>query len=144
MISAGSPGRSCCSEKISTDTKKSVGINCSRRLARKVSIASSPLPLVGRGRGWGWLRREHQLPPPRRASRVDLPHRGEGGGKRLGRKSLQPQPYHAHQPIGHLAITFQAVGVRDQHLAVIEIEDRALLLQDSGDLLVDRLALLRL
>src|SRR6266478_2288442 len=35
---AGSPGSKCCSEKIRTDTKNSVGINCNRRLARKFSI----------------------------------------------------------------------------------------------------------
>src|SRR5437763_7417450 len=39
MMVAGSPGSSCCSEKMSTDTKNSVGINCSRRLPRKVSMA---------------------------------------------------------------------------------------------------------
>src|SRR3954451_3586464 len=39
ITSAGSPGKRCCSEKIRTDTKNSVGISCSRRLVRKVSIA---------------------------------------------------------------------------------------------------------
>src|ERR1044071_8824400 len=38
MTSAGSPGNSCCREKMITDTKNSVGINCSRRLPRKSSI----------------------------------------------------------------------------------------------------------
>src|SRR5690242_6720746 len=39
MTRAGSPGRSCCSEKISTDTKNSVGISWTMRRARKFSIA---------------------------------------------------------------------------------------------------------
>src|SRR6266852_5747160 len=35
---AGSPGSSCCSPKISTDTKNSVGMIAARRLRRKLSI----------------------------------------------------------------------------------------------------------
>src|SRR6202035_2744407 len=38
MISAGSPGNRCCSEKIRIDTKNNVGISCSRRLPRKFSM----------------------------------------------------------------------------------------------------------
>src|SRR5262245_49733711 len=39
MTSAGSPGRSCCSEKMSTDTKNNVGMSCNSRLPRNVSMA---------------------------------------------------------------------------------------------------------
>src|SRR6478752_2688126 len=37
MISAGSPGRSCCRPKISIDTRMSVGMICSSRWVRKES-----------------------------------------------------------------------------------------------------------
>src|SRR5665647_823136 len=40
MINAGSPGSNCCSEKMITDTKNSVGISCNSRLPRKLSILS--------------------------------------------------------------------------------------------------------
>src|SRR5437660_5374859 len=39
MTSAGSPGSNCWSEKISTDTKNSVGTICAMRRARKFSMA---------------------------------------------------------------------------------------------------------
>src|SRR5215510_201070 len=39
MISAGSPGSSCCRPKISIDTRISVGMICSSRWLRKASIA---------------------------------------------------------------------------------------------------------
>src|SRR5471032_2271423 len=38
MISAGSPGSSCCRPKISIDTRISVGMICSSRRVRKTSI----------------------------------------------------------------------------------------------------------
>src|SRR3989442_809160 len=41
MTSAGSPGSNCCSEKISTDTKNSVGMSWTTRRARKFSMARS-------------------------------------------------------------------------------------------------------
>src|SRR5262249_6657200 len=41
MTSAGSPGRSCCSKKMITDRKNSVGTSCSSRLPRNVSMARS-------------------------------------------------------------------------------------------------------
>src|SRR5450432_3196544 len=41
ITSAGSPGNRCCSEKIRIDTKNSVGINCTTRLARKLSMRQS-------------------------------------------------------------------------------------------------------
>ena len=43
IASAGSPGRSCCSPKISTDTRKSVGRIAERRFARNASIAARQL-----------------------------------------------------------------------------------------------------
>src|SRR5262249_16484344 len=43
MTSAGSPGRSCCSEKMITDTKNNVGMSCNSRLPRKVSMAFARL-----------------------------------------------------------------------------------------------------
>src|SRR5215203_3204904 len=48
MTSAGSPGRSCCSEKMITDTKNSVGRSCTSRRPIRVSIAH--LSPCGRGR----------------------------------------------------------------------------------------------
>ena len=44
MISAGSPGSNCCSEKMSTDTKNRVGISCSRRLPRRFNMADAVSP----------------------------------------------------------------------------------------------------
>src|SRR5262249_8660943 len=41
MTSAGSPGKSCCSKKMITDRKNSVGISCSSRLPRNVTMATS-------------------------------------------------------------------------------------------------------
>src|SRR5438445_3625423 len=41
ITSAGSPGSNCCSEKIRTETKNSVGINWTTRRARKFSMARS-------------------------------------------------------------------------------------------------------
>src|SRR5262245_8726356 len=48
MTSAGSPGRSCCSEKIRIDTKNSVGTIWAMRRARKFSMVvprAAPLSL---------------------------------------------------------------------------------------------------
>src|SRR5258705_13621815 len=42
IATAGSPGRSCCSPKISTDTKKSVGMIAARRLMRKFVMVVAP------------------------------------------------------------------------------------------------------
>src|SRR5947209_17057135 len=84
ITSAGSPGSSCCSEKISTDTKNSVGMSWTIRRARKVSMARLVL---------------------RRPTR-----------------SLQLQPDHAHQAVGHLLVAFELGGVGDQQPAMIEID----------------------
>src|SRR5262245_49981159 len=48
MINAGSPGSSCCSEKMITDTKNKVGISCSNRLPRRFSIAGELLRFAWR------------------------------------------------------------------------------------------------
>src|SRR3954471_5757501 len=45
ITSAGSPGSNCCSEKISTETKNSVGTICIRRRARKLNIRVASLQL---------------------------------------------------------------------------------------------------
>src|SRR5262245_14403045 len=44
MIRAGSPGSSCCSEKMITDTKNKGGISCSRRLPRRFNMANAVSP----------------------------------------------------------------------------------------------------
>src|SRR5262245_39793816 len=41
MTSAGSPGSNCCSEKMMSDTKNSVGASCSSRLPRKLSTTAA-------------------------------------------------------------------------------------------------------
>src|SRR3954467_370628 len=78
MISAGSPGSSCCRPKISIDTMISVGMICSSRWVRKASTVL-----------------------------------------------LEPEADHAHQAVGHLLVALEPVGVRDQYLRVIEVDDRA-------------------
>src|SRR5436190_17809069 len=103
MTSAGSPGNSCCSEKISTDTKNSVGISWTMRRARKFSMARS------------------------------VP------GSRF--RSLQLQPDHTHQAVGHLLVAFELGGMRDQDAAMIEVEQGIVLQHALGQLLVDRFAL---
>src|SRR5262249_29301862 len=55
-------------------------------------------------------------------------------------RSLQPQPHHAHEAVRHLPVAVDAGVEADQHAAVIEIDDRILLQDDLGQLLVDRLA----
>ncbi len=42
--------------------------------------------------------------------------------------SLQLQPDHAHQPVGHLLVAVELGGVRDHDAAVIDIEQRLVLL----------------
>src|SRR5690348_5472943 len=98
MISAGSPGSSCCSPKISIDTMISVGMICSSRWTRKESTPGL----------------------------------------------LELEADHAHQTVGHLPVALEPVGVRDQHLRVVEVDDRALGQVLGGDLLVGLLAVLEL
>src|SRR4051794_4896439 len=141
ITSAGSPGNSCCSEKISTDTKNSVGINCIRRRARKLSMGHVPLtPLSFPGRS-----------AARRSSRRGaLQSRGRyergvwygpgsaqrheecrsASGTRESCPSLQLQPDHAHQAIGHLLVAFEPGRMRDQKLAMIEIDERLVVEHD--------------
>src|SRR5262249_39398449 len=102
MTSAGSPGNSCCSEKISTDTKNSVGISWKMRRTRKFSMTRVVRPTI---------------------------------------RSLQLQTDYAHQPVGHLLVAFELVGMRNQQPAVIKIDDRQIVEQNLGQLLVNRLAL---
>src|SRR5436305_12612110 len=98
MTSAGSPGNKCCSEKIRIDTKNSVGINCTTRLARKLSMVAH-------------------------LSRAS--------------PSFQLQPDYAHQPVRHLLVALEFGGVRDQQLAVIEVDQRFVVEHDLGQLLID-------
>src|SRR5262245_56522096 len=79
MISAGSPGSSCCRPKISIDTSTSVGMICSSRWVRKASKAL-----------------------------------------------LHFDADDADEAIRHLLIALDPVAERDQHAAVIEIDDGAL------------------
>src|SRR6516225_9652156 len=44
MTSAGSPGSRCCSRKMITDTKSSVGRSCSSLLPKKVSMEAGASP----------------------------------------------------------------------------------------------------
>src|ERR1700720_4904940 len=55
--------------------------------------------------------------------------------------SFEFQPDHAHQPIRHLPVAFELLDMRDQPLAVVEIDDRLVVEHDPGQLLIDRLAL---
>src|SRR6266404_7858119 len=148
ITSAGSPGSNCCSEKIRIDTKNSVGISCRIRLPRKFSMAHAHFdargsyvrrktlamstfhpPLWGRGReggnssGFCACGTPHPSPPPQggREQRESAPHRTRDTPASLDR-SLQLQSDHAHQPVRHLLIAFELGGVRDQELAVIEID----------------------
>src|SRR5712671_2724197 len=93
MISAGSPGSSCCRPKISIDTRISVGMICSSRWVRK-------------------------------ASKV----------------LLQLDADHAHQAVRQLLVALNLVGMRHQHLGVVEIDDRALGEEFPGHDLVELLA----
>src|SRR5271167_1531651 len=58
--------------------------------------------------------------------------------------SLQLQSDDPHQPVRHLPVALEPGRMRDQELAVIEINDRFVLEHQSGHLLVDRLALRRI
>src|SRR6266404_8044041 len=157
ITSAGSPGSNCCSEKIRIDTKNSVGISCRIRLPRKFSMAHAhfdargsyvrrktlamstfPPPLWGRGReggnstGFCACGTPHPSPPPQ-------------GGREQRRRldsplSLQLQPDYTHQSVRHLLIAFELGGVRDQELAVIEIDQGFVVEHDPGQFFVDRLA----
>ena len=58
-----------------------------------------------------------------------------------GYRSLQLQPDHAHQSVGHLLVAFELRRVRDQDAAVIEVEQGLVLQHMLGELFIDRLAL---
>src|SRR5262245_35061561 len=57
MASAGSPGSSCCSPKMITDTNNSVGISCRRRLPSNRSILGGPQNLPSKVL---WVPRQRQ------------------------------------------------------------------------------------
>src|SRR5215475_11890666 len=97
MTRAGSPGRSCCREKIRIDTKNSVGTSWAMRRARKFSMVVS------------------RAPP----------------------SSLQLQPDHAHEAVGHLPVALELGRVRDDDAAMIEIEDRLVVHLELCQLFVD-------
>src|SRR5581483_4489487 len=135
MISAGSPGNRCCSEKIRIDTKNSVGTTWAMRRAKKFSICAlvsralrsgkrctaDPGPICGGTREW--------VPDQHCTAGALQCIRNTRGGVAA---SLQLQPGHAHQAVGHLLIAFQLVGMRDDKAAMIEIEDRLILHLELG------------
>src|SRR5436190_23752871 len=127
ITSAGSPGNRCCSENIRIDTKNSVGISCTMRLAMKFSMADVD------SRESRKAVATSTFPPPLRM-REQL------------RCSMQPssfqlQPDHAHQPVRHLLVTLKLVGVGDQESAVKDIKNRLFVEHELRQLLVDRLPL---
>src|SRR5690348_16322618 len=103
ITSAGSPGSSCCSEKIRIDTNTRVGTSWAMRRARKFSMTALPFPTPCGA---------HALQPLQE--------------KMSKTPSLQLQPGHAHQAVGHLLVALELVGLRDQDTPVIKIEDRFL------------------
>src|SRR5690242_20642784 len=116
---AGSPGRSCCSEKIRIDTNSNVGTSWAMRRARKFSIAALLFPRHCSARALQCLQETILCRSP----------------------SLQLQPGHAHQAVGHLLVALELVALRDQDTAVIEIENRFFVELEFGQLLVGLLAL---
>src|SRR6516164_5681949 len=140
MTSAGLPGNRCCSEKISTDTKNRVGISCRMRLPRKFNM-ERPVSRAQRsvqrcdaepGSIFGWV------PDQQSAARALLRIRDTRGSARI--RSLQFQPNDTHQSIRHRPVALKPGRVRDQELAVIEIDDGFVLEHEAGHFLIDRLA----
>ena len=115
-ILAGSPGSSCCRPKISIDTKTSVG----------TIVASAPDEEV-----------EHRSPGHREA-----PASAAAGPPRRVTGHLQAGD--AQQAVGNVAHAAQLRAVGPEPVAVVEVDDRPLLQDARGDLLVDLLALGRL
>ena len=87
---AGSPGRSCCSPKIRTETKNSVGTIVARRCSRNLPI------------------------------------------------SVHFQALHPHHAVGNGAQAGELCRVRPEPVAVVEIDDRPVLLHGLSDLVVGR------
>src|SRR5580704_16078031 len=70
-------------------------------------------------------------PSPPRASRA-------GGGERRRMRlwsSLQPQPHDPHHAVGHLLVAIDARGHAHEDLAMVEIDDRAFVEDELGELL---------
>src|SRR5215210_5447913 len=135
MTSAGSPGSSCCSPKISTDTKNSVGRSWTSRLAKRLSIEpSSRLKPSEEPRSRSGRRAKAARDPGSalRAVRDDVRRRG----------SLQLDADQAHEAVGHLLVALELRRVRDDDEAVVDVDDRALAQHLGGHLLVEALALL--
>src|ERR1700712_3737711 len=59
-------------------------------------------------------------------------------------RSLQLQSDYAHEAVGHLDVAFELLSVDDQNLAVEDVEQRLVVEDDLGQLLVDRFALPRI
>ena len=58
--------------------------------------------------------------------------------------SYELQSDHTHQSVRHLLVALELGGVRDQQLAVIEIDQRFVIEDGLGQLFADRLALRRI
>src|SRR4051794_35444353 len=56
-------------------------------------------------------------------------------------RSLQRQPDDPHQPVRHLLVAFEFVGMRDQDPAVEDIEDRLFVEREFCQFFIDRFAL---
>src|SRR5215475_2853459 len=123
---AGSPGKSCCSEKIRMDTKNSVGTSWAIRRARKFSMTA----LVSRARR-NMQGCDAEPGPMFDGSRLWVPdqHRIAGAlqciqdARAFASASLQLQPDHAYEPVRHLLVAFEPVGMRDQDAAMVEVKD---------------------
>src|SRR5437588_4444842 len=129
MVSAGSPGRSCWSEKMITDTKNSVGTSWSRRWARKVSMAANSV--IGRP--------DRPFPRPPRRHPAGQAH---GSGRKTS--SLQLHADHANEAIRHRPIAFEPCRMRDQQSSMEEVEDAPLVEDLARDLGIECLAVVEL
>src|SRR5713226_5490261 len=101
---AGSPGRSCCSEKMMTDTKNSVGMSCSSRLPRNVSTTASLVPLEHDPEKWTPVFGERSCSTNELERDDDSKKSHPAHGRTSARPLLQPQPDNPHQPVRHLLV----------------------------------------
>src|SRR6516225_375964 len=135
MTSAGSLGNRCCSEKISTDTKNRVGISCRMRLPRKFNM-------VHARQNWIRIKAAAASFPPSTWGREWSAAVGCIRDRRESARtySLQFQPDDTHQSIRHRPVALKPRRVRDQELAMVEIDDGFIPEHDAGHLFIDRLA----